>query len=244
MSGPRIIELGDLMRMRIDRAVFQRPVDPEHVRGIMTYVRHTISRGRVPVLNSIVVARLTTNSEAKTMIIDGQHRLDALQRLQTEGCVLPNIPCLEYAFSSIEDVRAAFIDLNTVYTVAEVYLEIEPEPQRDLYSEIESYVSGLEKRMRGVPWKPFSPTRINRPHGRLTEFMDVLCSTVLPQFRTLKDFQDFECRVNSELRDRCSNPTFLKKNKITDKMLITWTAYDYFLTCELGYSWMADFVMH
>jgi isopentenyl phosphate kinase len=104
MDHVRVLNVGSLQDVRV-YPIHGQLANPERVRTLVAYIRKELGRSRAPVLNSIVLARYQT----MTVIISGDDVFAALCEL---GNPLPNFPCLEYVFSSMDDVAEAYTRLN------------------------------------------------------------------------------------------------------------------------------------
>jgi hypothetical protein len=209
----------DILPYIINRPSIQRDIIPESVLNMREHIKFMFEKKCTPIFGMIYICIL----DKVAYVVDGQHRLKALEDEWNETKIPIPFFLMEYYVVDKIELEFIFKILNSGITIPNFLLSEEIEvKKRDLLKDIQVLIS---KRKLFV-----FKEACNRPYVSIIEFMDHLSKSIL--FDQIWDtysetdnpelvdyFNGLLDNANKQIEKLSSNPSWLKRNKISDKML-------------------------
>ena len=229
MFEPRYAQINKSVYNEYTRPSFQRPINSQTVDAIFNHIDEKIRTDTVPILGIIYVAELrTTFGVIEKYIVDGQHRFEAIKRYTNKYNININVNLLVYPCLSLENAREIFNICNLNVIVPDYILSNDSRQQ--LLRDIQSFLSGING-CNGLT---------KRPNINLSNFMDRLStSNWMSDVRSLDDFKNKITIENNRLCHMLNDVTYIKKQGITDNMLLHWRQWGNFIGVDNTFSWLS-----
>jgi hypothetical protein len=212
---------------RINIPSMQRSRMDSHVRDMEQHIIERTSRGLDPIFGSIDLAV----HNGQYYVIDGQHRLAALERqFSNHHRVLP-ILCIMYNIRSKEDMIEVFSVRNKGIPVPD-FITNPQDDKTDLLKKIQEYVekiSGFDYRQK------------KRPYINIPDFMDGLRGSKL--FSLIDDeldFRDIFNAINDANYEKSTNPNMRKSYVISEHMIKLCTEWCTWIGIDKNMPWFED----
>lgn len=214
----------------------QRDKIETQVNSIKDYIIKCIDEyKREPVLGSIDLCSI--NSNPKMFVIDGQHRLFAIEALFKMNIIIP-IHCMIYQVHSYEEMEEIFRIRNAGIPVPDYLLKDAKnniDIKRDLLREI-------MKVLEGDIFKTFRYTNTNRPYVNIHNFIDALLkSRIYTIINSVKDFMDCMRLINVECQVHILSLDVKGKRRlgISDNMLKVWNQTGEYFGYDLNFPYLS-----
>jgi len=205
----------------------QRNLNKNIVNDILQYIINQFSKNEELIFMPLAVCEIYGVYGKTLYLIDGQHRFSAMQEYYKRYNKIIEFDIKIFPVKNLEEVKQIFILLNKSVQVSEIYLE--QNSNIDLYKEIEKLLSGIGG---------FNDKK-RRPDINLTQFINKLKDSSL--MKTIHSINDFGNRMNEEnirLQNLLQNPSFIKRNDITDNMIKKWNEWGNFLGADKNFVWL------
>lgn len=218
------------LEKELEIPTFQRALDEESVYHIMTYITESILRGKCVALGALDLCRIENLN--KLFLIDGQHRYMAIKKLyETKNMNIP-INTIIYTVKDFSEMKDLFRIRNLGSKVPFYYLESKINEDLDLLKRMESFLMGIPILKAGT---------VNRPYASRTAFVAALKDSRYFKENVIQDVGDFENLIiilNNQCREDVEDTKIVKKLAISERMLSTWKACDWFLAYDHNFSYL------
>ena len=199
----------------------QRSIMPEHVEAMVQYLRAQGSQSRAAVFGAIDLVQL----DHVLFVIDGQHRLAALERaFKLYNCQTPFF-CVIYYVKTKEQMAEIFMIRN------KGILNLQ-EPKHQLLKEIQDAIHKV----------PLFDSRLNRrPHINIKAFIDHLAkSRMLDMIETLPDFTVVFGKINADNQLKYSTPSMRNRYNVSDRMYQICNAHQMWVGLDKNMPWFDE----
>lgn len=190
---------------RVSIPSIQRSIMPEHLEAMVQYICQQHSRGMAAVFGAIDLVEL----DGLYFVIDGQHRLAALERcFKSYNCQTPFF-CVIYHVKTKEQMAEIFMIRNKGIPVPEFILNLQG-PKHQVLKDIQDAIHKV----------PLFDSRLNRrPHINIKAFMDQFAkSRMLDLIETPQDFLIIFGKINNDNQLKYSTPSMRNRYQVSDRM--------------------------
>lgn len=238
---------------KFEKAEMQREIDDERVDEIRLYLRKNRSTSETktkkndvqigPPLGNISLGKYN----GSYYVIDGQHRLAALQSENLESKFDMFVDTITYECNDYLDLVKVFQVINKNKQVPKYILKAENKPLIELLKQIEKHLkknspligNDLKKK---VPLIGDDSKHKKRPYLYLPDFIETLSAnngkflennkiTNLEQFKLILD------TINVKYKVKLTDPEFKKYHKISEPMQKHCTAANFFVSLVPHHDW-------
>jgi hypothetical protein len=191
----------------------QRDIIPQHVQEMRNHIQDYAKKGKEPIFSSVDIAIL----DSRYYVIDGQHRISAIQKEYEENKLLIPIHSLLYVIENEEELEELFRLKNSNVPVPDFILSVK-ETKKELLKHITSY---LLTSYPGI----FKTDAQNRPYININTFIENFrVSKIFTYIETKEQFVEVFNVMNQFCYSKISTMVEKQKNryKISPRMLSTW----------------------
>ena len=212
---------------RVDVPSIQRSLDLERVAKIRNHIEQRVLNNKEPIFGAIDLCQL----DGRYYVIDGQHRLKALE--EDYKATSRQIPfnCVIYHIQSQEEMRDIFVVRNEGVPVPEWV--INPPRRVQLLREIENWIRLIRC------FKDSTSTK--RPYININDFMNRLSrSKLFVLVKTLSEFQQIFNKINQSNYLICKDSIASGRKNISDAMKRKCVEIDTWIGVDLNMPWFDD----
>jgi len=185
----------------------QREPIPEHVKTLRSHINMRFIENKEPIFGALDFAEL----DDILYVVDGQHRLKAIEEEFKQNNRKVKIYAIVYKVTRMQEIKDMFIIRNKGIPIPEFLVTETSEVKTDLLKEIYSEILG----------KPgFDLNKKNRPYVNIPNFIDCLSkSDMLGIIITVDDFKIILKKINEDCIQNSLNKKYLSKYSISEPML-------------------------
>ena len=212
---------------RVDVPSIQRSLDPERVAKIRNHIEQRVLNNKEPIFGAIDLCQL----DGRYYVIDGQHRLKALE--EDYKATSRQIPfnCVIYHIQSQEEMKDIFVVRNEGVPVPEWV--INPPRRVQLLREIENWILLIRC------FKNSANTK--RPYININDFMNRLSrSKLFVLVNTLSEFQQVFNKINQTNYLICNDSIASGRKNISDAMKRKCVEIGTWIGVDLNMPWFDD----
>jgi len=212
---------------QINRPSIQRSIDQTRVDAMKKHILERKLKDLEPIFGCIILVKM--NSEL--YVIDGQHRLTALEQVYKEKKINVIINCMIYHVNSNGEMKEIFETLNMGVPVPEFIISCHD--KRKLLEEIDSYLA----KTGGL----FDRYKTNRPVINIPKFVEALAhSKLFTHINNLQDFKTILAEINHLTMEKYSYEHNCKRDGVSSNMRIKCSEKDLWIGLDKNYSWFED----
>ena len=212
---------------QVNTPSIQRELMDNHVQSLVDHIIRRAAQGLEPVFGALDLVKF----DGIYFVIDGQHRLAALQRALTVHRVTTRFFCVIYHVKNRDEMAEIFQTRNKGLRVPDFILHLEGRKQ-PLLKQIQEYVQMISL---------FDHRLKNRPNINIPLFMDhLLQSKMLNLIETLADFKDIFEQINLANQQKYANITTRKKHDISDAMYQKCTQTGIYIGLDKSTPWFDE----
>lgn len=188
---------------------FQRDLDSDHVKSIVEHIKERNLNGKEPINGAIILA----SCGEETYVVDGQHRLAAIEALHEFKIPIYTIT---YSCDSLSEVQLVYKTLNSDKKVPDYLLEDDGIRRLEL-------MRGIKRRLMAIYGDIFTEkyrNRKQRPYINIDSFMDEIhYSSLIREIDTVEDFEKTMLQANEEAKRYYSNEKTISRERVTGNMM-------------------------
>lgn len=209
----------------------QRSIIELHVSEMLDHIRRQVGRRCAPIFGSIDLVNLSGN----LYVVDGQHRMRALQRAYDEFQIMVSFHAVIYYVKTQDEMEEIFRLRNKGIPVPD-YIKNLGNNKIALLKEIESYIVRIPLFVTGSK---------NRPHINVTAFMDSLNkSKLLTIINSTDEFKHAFDFINSGMKIKYSDSSN-RRGLVSEVMWSTVNRNGIFLGLDKNMVWFGqDYDIH
>ena len=189
---------------QVSKPSIQRSLMDNHVEDMVRHIIDRHAQHMQPIFGAIDLVRLDNTY----YVIDGQHRLAALQRAFNSHQIKARFFCVIYHVKNKDEMANVFKTRNRGIPVPDFIINIQGS-KREILDEIHRYITGLS----------LFNYNIKRPNINITDFMaQISRPNILDMITCFQDFKVIYDKVNNDTKVKYASPGARRKAKITDNM--------------------------
>ncbi len=207
MNSLKIYESYEEIKNKIHTPSIQRDLILEHVKTLRSHINIRSLENKEPIFGALDFAELNNI----LYVVDGQHRLKALEEEFIQNNRKVKIYAIVYKVNTLQEIKEIFIIRNKGIPIPEFLVTETSDVKIDLLKEIYNEVLS----------KPgFDLKKKIRPHVNIDNFIDSLSkSDMLGILTSLNDFKIVLAKINEDCRQNSDNKKYLSKHGVSESML-------------------------
>ncbi len=188
----------------------QRSLDERRIPEMLSHIDETGEINAAPIFGSIILCNLHN----KLYVIDGQHRLKALERHYQATKKLVPFNAVIYTINDPHLMQYIFTKVNSGVPVPDYILNPSPNDNR------QSLLRLIEAEVVQYSLFKSATTRQYRPYINVNTFMNRLCtSCIIEYIENIGHFRQIFNQANEYLKNKCLDVMYISSHKITQPML-------------------------
>jgi hypothetical protein len=212
----------------------QRNLIPKNVESIRKYIQECRSSRREPILGTIDL--VTVRGDGKLYLVDGQHRMTAIQQEYIENKAIIPIHTMVYFVETYQEIPKVYQVRNAGIPVPEYYLSLSSamNVKKKLIGEIEEYLATVPT---------FKRKSSARPYVSIENFMESFVnSKIFSICGTIQDFIRILGLINQDCYNRLMYMDAKEKKKlgISDKMMSVWENTGVYVGYNLNFPYFTN----
>ena len=206
----------------------QRPLDHNRVNEMSKYIDIQVRQGKEPYFGTIVLCQL----DGKYNVVDGQHRVRALEKHYTETKFAIPIHVHVYGVESEAEMRNVYWVINKGVPLPDFLRDESADEKRvRIFREIHGHMLTNCKMIKNGTTK--------RPFICITDFVNKLWhSKIWPYISSLSHFIEIFNRVNEDYTRRSLESKWMKDYGVTDGILAKCRENNFYIGADTHQFWM------
>lgn len=188
----------------------QRSLDERRIPQMLNHIDETREMNTAPIFGSVILCNL----DNKLFVIDGQHRLKALERHYQATKKLVPFNAVIYTIKEPDLMQYIFTTVNSGVPVPDYILNPSPNDNR------QSLLRLIEAEIIQYPLFKTTTTRQYRPYIIVNTFINLLRTSCLIEYiENIDHFRQIFKEANEYLKNKSLDVRYISSNKITQPML-------------------------
>ena len=206
----------------------QRPLDHNRVNEMSRYIDIQVKQGKEPYFGTIVLCQL----DGKYNVVDGQHRVQALEKHYNETKISVPIHVHVYGAGSEAEMRQIYLDINKGVPLPDFLRDESADERRvRIFNEIYRYILDNCKMIKN--------TATRRPYIHINDFINKLWhSKIWPHITSLSHFIELFNRVNEDYSRRSLEAKWMRDYGVTDGILVKCKENNFYIGADTHMFWM------